>query len=115
MGDIKLNKEIAVEAEENIEIKWNKKVVSYIRKILFTVLKFLISMLKVLGLFLAIAMGEKYGQSLRENIHASDTEYNIASIIYNVLITILKIFFIMFFIIPFIFYKLVCIISGSKK
>lgn len=103
------------ESNNEVSLIWYKKFLYEIKRILLVICNFFISTLKVLSLFLFIAMNEEFGQKLKVTIKASELEYNIAHTIYTVLINVLKVFAIIFIIVPFIFYKFVCGITSNKK
>lgn len=117
-GDAILTEQLQ-DFEENSAVKdnpvWYKKLLDGIVKVLLVIRNFFISVLKVIVLFLFIAMSQKYGQQLKEAIKASELEYGIAHTFYAVLVTILKIFAIVFIIIPFLLSKFICSISNNKK
>ena len=117
-GDAILTEQLQ-DFEENSAVKenpvWYKKLLDGMIKVLLVIRNFLISVLKVIALFLFIAMSQKYGQQLKEAIKASELEYGIAHTIYAVLVAILKIFAIVFIIIPFLLSKFICSITNNKK
>ena len=116
-GDVVVAEVIETFAENinEAELKWYKKILMLIKKILLSICRFFLSVLKILALFFTIAMSEEFGQGLKDTIRASEIEYNIAHGIYTVLISILKVFVMFFVIIPFIFCKFIGGISGNKK
>lgn len=105
--------------EENSTVKenpaWYKKLLDGMIKVLLAIRNFFISVLKVIALFLFIAMRQEYGLQLKETLKASELEYGIAHTIYAVLVAILKIFAIVFIIIPFLLSKFICSITNNKK
>ena len=117
-GDAILTEQLQ-DIEENSTVKenpaWYKKLLDGMIKVLLVIRNFLISVLKVIALFLFIAMRQEYGLQLKETLKASELEYGIAHTIYAVLVAILKIFAIVFIIIPFLLSKFICSISNNKK